>query len=473
MTTNRGSTTLRNVPDVALTADNILVRANNGTNYYVGGTSAAAPLWAGFTALINQQALAADRPTVGFINPAVYAIGKSASFTADFHDIMTGNNTNLVSRTNFFAVAGYDLCTGWGTPNGMSLINALATPDTLGIVPGTGFNASGQYGGSFNPTSQSFSLTNWGASSLDWSLINLPTWLSAAPTNGTLTPGGPATTVTVSLNPAVSNFFVGNYAADAWFANLNSHIMQSRTFNLVVEQSVQNGGFETGNYSSWYLNGILKGSGGNSNFIVSSSMTISSGYSGYASIPGTQFVHSGSYGTWLGQSGTLGYLSQTLPTIPGQPYLLSFWFENSNVGQGSNTSPNAFLALWNTNTVFGATNLGIFSWTNMQFIVTATGTNTVLQFGFQNDPGVFSLDDVSVTAVPVPAFQALTKTNGTLNFTWNALAGLVYQLQYKTNLFQTNWINLDAVITATNYTAAATNLIGSDPQRFYRLELLY
>ena len=57
MTTNKGSTTLRNVPDVALTADNIFLVADNGTNYSVGGTSAAAPLWAGFTALINQQAM--------------------------------------------------------------------------------------------------------------------------------------------------------------------------------------------------------------------------------------------------------------------------------------------------------------------------------------------------------------------------------------------------------------------------------
>jgi hypothetical protein len=49
----------------------------------------------------------------------------------------------------------------------------------------------------------------------------------------------------------------------------------------------------------------------------------------------------------------------------------------------------------------------------------------------------------------------------------------VYQVQYKTNLLQTNWINLGNAITATNVTATATNLIGSDPQRFYRLQLLY
>jgi subtilase family serine protease len=125
MTTNHGSTTLRNIPDVALTADNIWVAYNNGQSGTFGGTSAAAPLWAAFTALVNQQAVAAGQPAVGFINPAIYTIGKGANYTADFHNITTGNNFSKSSPTNFPAVPGYDLCTGWGTPNGTNLINAL------------------------------------------------------------------------------------------------------------------------------------------------------------------------------------------------------------------------------------------------------------------------------------------------------------------------------------------------------------
>jgi subtilase family serine protease len=118
---NQGSTTMRNVPDVALTASGVYAIANKGTNAGpVGGTSCAAPLWAGFMALVNQQAAAVGKPPPGFINPAIYAIGSSP-----FHDITTGNNTNAASPGKFFAVAGYDLCTGWGTPNGSSLINAL------------------------------------------------------------------------------------------------------------------------------------------------------------------------------------------------------------------------------------------------------------------------------------------------------------------------------------------------------------
>ena len=126
MTANQGSTVNRNIPDVALVADNLFLIANNGVTYYAGGTSAAAPLWAAFTALVNQQAVAGGNSTVGFLNPALYAIGKGANYNADFHDITTGNNTNSGSPNLFHAVPGYDLCTGWGTPTGGSLINRLA-----------------------------------------------------------------------------------------------------------------------------------------------------------------------------------------------------------------------------------------------------------------------------------------------------------------------------------------------------------
>src|SRR2546430_1362319 len=78
MTANKGSTTFRNIPDVAMTADNVYVLADNGTAYPgTGGTSVAAPLWAGFAALVNQQAVQNGIPTIGFINPAIYAIGKN------------------------------------------------------------------------------------------------------------------------------------------------------------------------------------------------------------------------------------------------------------------------------------------------------------------------------------------------------------------------------------------------------------
>jgi hypothetical protein len=125
---NQGSTTMRNLPDVALTAENVYVVYGNGSVGNFGGTSCAAPLWAGFTALVNQQSMMSSNTTVGFLNPALYAIGKGANYTTAFHDITTGNNFSSSSTNKFSAVTGYDLCTGWGTPNGTNLINILAPP---------------------------------------------------------------------------------------------------------------------------------------------------------------------------------------------------------------------------------------------------------------------------------------------------------------------------------------------------------
>jgi autotransporter-associated beta strand protein len=133
MTTNHGSTAFRNIPDVAVVANGIYVIYNNGSSDWFVGTSCAAPLWAGFNALVNQQAANYYQPPVGFINPAIYNIGKGASYTSCFHDITTGTNTWPGSPTNFFAVTGYDLCTGWGSPNGPNLIYALTSTGTQNL----------------------------------------------------------------------------------------------------------------------------------------------------------------------------------------------------------------------------------------------------------------------------------------------------------------------------------------------------
>jgi kumamolisin len=103
--------TKRGVPDVAgdaspLTGYDVLI---DGTQTVVGGTSAVAPLWAGLIARINA---AAGKP-VGFLNPKLYA-AKTAG-----HDITQGNNGS------FEATAGWDACTGLGSPDGAKVAAAL------------------------------------------------------------------------------------------------------------------------------------------------------------------------------------------------------------------------------------------------------------------------------------------------------------------------------------------------------------
>ena len=126
--TNLGSTTLRNSPDVAAEAnfDNpTVINGSLVTGY--GGTSFATPRWAGFLALVNQQSVASGHGTVGFINPALYNLGTSSSYSSAFHDITSGSNPPTAGTGGGFnAVPGYDLVTGWGSPAGASLINLLA-----------------------------------------------------------------------------------------------------------------------------------------------------------------------------------------------------------------------------------------------------------------------------------------------------------------------------------------------------------
>jgi hypothetical protein len=75
-------------------------------------------------------------PAVGFINPAIYAIAAGSDYDSCFHDITSGNNTWSESPNLFYAENNYDLCTGLGTMNGTSLINALVvTPVAPVLLP--------------------------------------------------------------------------------------------------------------------------------------------------------------------------------------------------------------------------------------------------------------------------------------------------------------------------------------------------
>ncbi len=569
MASRGGSASFRNIPDVALTADNVYVAYGDGSSAEFGGTSCATPLWAAFIALVNQQAAANGKPSVGFINPAIYAIAAGSSYATCFHDVTTGNNTWSSSPNLFYATNGYDLCTGLGTPNGQNLIKALAPPDSLGITPLTGFTASGLVGGPFSGAPQTFTLTNSSASSLNWSLINTLSWLNFSPGSGVLA-GGQQTSVTASLAPAANSLAVGTYSANVWFTNQTTGIAQLRQFalqvlqplafippsgfvssglvggtfsvtsqnfvltnmgpislnwgvintsswlnaspaggtlsadgqttltasltaaassfgvgnytatllvtnqnggavslpfTLQVEPLVQNGGFETGNFNGWTLNG-------NSypyNF-VTNSIAYNIGTRRHATNI-TINPHSGTYFAALNEPGALAYLSQNVPTFAGQAYLLSLWMDSPD-----GETPNEFSVSWNGGTLFDQANLPKLGWTNLQFIVTATGNSTVLQIGARDDVTYLALDDVSVVSIPLVALQptAVAKANNNLKFSWSAMTGLVYQVQYQTNLLQTNWLALQSIAVTTNTTLSFidTNAVKASPQRFYRLMLL-
>jgi kumamolisin len=175
------SKTLRNGPDVSANANFTFYVCADQTactaNEY-GGTSFAAPMWAGYLALANEQAVANGNHTVGFINPSLYTIGGSSSYGSDFHDVTSGSN-------GFSATVGYDLATGWGSPNGSGLITALAGGSSSG--PGFSLSAS--------PASVSVAQGGSGASTITSTVTG--GFDSAITLSATGQPSG----VTVNFNP--------------------------------------------------------------------------------------------------------------------------------------------------------------------------------------------------------------------------------------------------------------------------------
>jgi kumamolisin len=116
----------RGVPDVAGNADpdtgfHVLV---DGQQEVVGGTSAAAPLWAGLIVLLNQKL----NRRLGFVNPHIYEIDQASGF----RDINLGNNGA------YYATFGWDPVTGMGTPMGAQLLQALQGAGTRADTQKTG-----------------------------------------------------------------------------------------------------------------------------------------------------------------------------------------------------------------------------------------------------------------------------------------------------------------------------------------------
>jgi len=222
MAANMGSTVYRNFPDVAMVGDTILFAVSEGKiSSATGGTSASTPLWAAFLALTNQQAAQNLKPPVGWLNPTLYKLAQSSRYGPDLHDITTGNNTNTASPNQYYAVPGFDLVTGWGSPTGQNLMNDLAG----GGAATPGFSLSmAPYEITVNPGSSgtaTITLNPYGGLSgaVSLAISGLPSGVAASfspassasiPSNVTLTLAVPASvpvgtytgTIAVSVGPS-------------------------------------------------------------------------------------------------------------------------------------------------------------------------------------------------------------------------------------------------------------------------------
>jgi hypothetical protein len=325
---------------------------------------------------------------------------------------------------------------------------SLTVHDPLVISPTNGFNSVGPVGGPFSVTSLNLSLSNSGVAALNWSLSNNAPWLNATAGASALASGA-TTNVTVSLNATANSLPPALYSGNLVFSNLTGGLVQSVSFTLQTGQlPLQNNGFELGSFLGWAVSGNTVGM-----LVTSNSL----------------YVHSGVYGAQLGPEGSPGYLSQTLTTSPGQVYLISFWLENEGVG-----GINDFQVDWNGSAVFDEPDVGHSGWTNIQILVDATGTNSVLQFGARNDNGNFGLDDVSVfqsavsgtppTITSQPANESVTAgLTATFTAAATGIQPLFYQWQLGTsNIAGAN--NPTLVLSPTTFAGAGKQCVRHDEQ---------
>ena len=203
---NKGSTTLRNGPDVSANANfSFYVCADQTTctaNDY-GGTSFAAPMWAGYIALANQQAVANGGKTLGFINPTIYAQNITSAYATDFHDVSSGTSGS------YSAVTGYDLVTGWGSPNGTGLINALTGSATPGFSLSASPTSVSVVQGSSGTSTITSSVTGGFNSTISLTSSGEPTGVTFGFNPTTITGAGTSTlTLTVASTTATGTYSI-------------------------------------------------------------------------------------------------------------------------------------------------------------------------------------------------------------------------------------------------------------------------
>ena len=415
-TANGGSTTVRNEPDVAMEGD--------FDNYYcdlgycangAAGTSFAAPRWAAYTALVNQQAVeAGTAPSggIGFINPAIYAIGTGSSYDTDFHDITSGDNLTDNQPVWFSATTGYDLTTGWGSANGQKLIDALAGPqvpgfwiasssNTLNVTRGASGTATisvtnaGGFTGSVTlavtSALPSGVTASWGTNpSTGTSVLTLTATSSAAPGTTQMTITGTSGSLTETTNITLS-VHGPSFSLSASPASLSIGLSATGTSTITVNSLY---GF-TGNVSLAVTSGLPSGvtatwgtnpTSGTSVLTLTTSSTAAGGTANL---------------TITGTSGTLTATTNLALTITAPGFTLFATQSSLGIGQGSfgseyiyvnslngftgsvnlavtSTLPGGVTASWGTNPTSGSSLLTLTASTSAtigQYSLTITGTS--------------------------------------------------------------------------------------------------
>ena len=486
MANNGGSTTKRNIPDVALTADNIFVCYDNGDTsglYYFMGTSCAAPLWAGFCALVNQQSTAAN-PTnfVGFLNPALYASGTNASqYSSCFHDITTGNNIGTHTAGLYYAANGYDLCTGLGTPAGTNLINLLA-PQPYCLT---------------QPTNQTVTATSNAAFSV--TVGGLPPFSYRWLFNGTNLPAG-ANVSGVASNvltlTAVSTNNAGSYkvvitntsgSVTSSVATLTVNLLAS---TIALTSSANPSGYKdslnfTASLGSSSVTGTVQFL---TNGVLFNAQTLAAGDATSAPIAtltrGTNLIAA----RYSGDANYLPATNTLSQIVTNHPPVTTAFYTNRYAGLSLKIPVAVLTNYWSDADGDALSLAGISVSTNG--VVVTNDAGTLIYYNSNNVADLFvcAVSDgwggtnfqnvyLAVVALPTNAIPAITSVapgaDGTISINLAGMSGLTYVLQATTNLIPPGtWLPLATNVPDTNGVWLLSEPVTNLPQQFYRLELV-
>ena len=148
---------------------------------------------------------------------------------------------------------------------------------------------------------------------------------------------------------------------------------------------VNNGGFETGDFTGW-------------------SAVLDPLYDG---VDGNQ-VHDGNFAAFFGGAGSS--ITQAIATVAGSTYKISFWLKLEDDPLGV-SAPNAFSVDFGSSTGMSLSNAAAFGYTQYDILVAASGASTDLTFNFSQGPAFWDLDSVTVT-LPEPGSIALLAAAG-------------------------------------------------------------
>ena len=155
-----------------------------------------------------------------------------------------GDYIGLTFYDNVFYAGWADSSNSTGdNPNGTTNLDlyvarvTLTNPDVMQVTPATGLTSAGFTGGPFTPSTQTYTLTNTGAASINWTASNTQPWVRLSAVGGTLAAGG-STTVAVTLRRGAATLVPGVYGDAVIFTNTTSGVGQTRPVNLTVSDSL-------------------------------------------------------------------------------------------------------------------------------------------------------------------------------------------------------------------------------------------